>query len=143
MTSSYPMMSSIFFPKQGEEISNFPVLLLVFFFPHILEFLDFSHVGMIYESEITKTMKGLLNGKAHRSYFSIGKKSSSMYLGKLEKSKKKSKFSKLSKILDFQQQSPSSTVNNSSSIGMMNIQQHANGWQQQQAYLEVIRTAHK
>ena len=49
MTSSYPMMSSIFFfQSRGEEISNFPVLLLDFFFPHILEFLDFSHVGTIY-----------------------------------------------------------------------------------------------
>ena len=58
--------------------------------------------------------------------FLQGKKSSSMYLGKLEKSKKKSKFSKLSKILDFQQQLPSSTVN-SISIGMMNSYQQANG----------------
>ena len=39
---------------------------------------------MIYESEITKTMKGLLNSMAHRSNFSEKKLSSSMYLGKTE-----------------------------------------------------------
>ena len=109
-----------FFPIRRRKFQIFQSSCQYSFFPHILEFLDFSHVGMIYESEITKTMKGLLNGKAHRSYFSTGKKSSSMYLGKLEKSKKMSKFSKLSKILDFQQQLPSSTVNNSSSIEMIN-----------------------
>ena len=101
MTSSYPMMSSIFFPKQRRKFQIFQSSCQYSFFLHILEFLDFSHVGMIYESEITKTMKGLLNGKAHRSYFSTGKKSSSMYLGKLEKSKKKSKFQNYQKFQIF------------------------------------------
>ena len=115
MTSSYPMMSSIFFSKVGGGNFKFSSpLVRLFFSPHILEFFDFSHVGMIYESEITKTMKGLLNSKGRRSYFSMGKKVLlctwekrkflSPYLGKKVNSKifhihHHRKFSKLFKII--------------------------------------------
>ena len=84
MTSSYPMMSSIFFQSRGRKFQIFQSTFQSSFFPHILEFLDFSHIGMIYESEITKTMKGLLNSMAHRSNFSEKKLSSSTYVGKTE-----------------------------------------------------------
>ena len=125
MTSSYPMMSSIFFPKQGRKVKFFSQLFSLLFFPQFGIF-DFSHIGMIYESEITKTMKGLLNSMAHRSNFSEKKLSSSTYVGKTEISnpllgKKKStqKFSTYITIENYQnfQKLSSSTVSNS--IGMM------------------------
>ena len=126
MTSSYPMMSSIFFPKQGRKIQFFSQLFSLLFFPQFGIF-DFSHMGMIYESEITKTMKGLLNSMAHRSNFSEKKPSSSMYLGKMEISIPL--LGKKSQPKNFPHTSPSKTIKIfknyhqqstvSNSIGMM------------------------
>ena len=73
-----------FISKAGKENSIFQSTLQPSFFPSYIGIFDFSHIGMIYESEITKTMKGLLNSMAHRSNFSEKKLSSSMYLGKTE-----------------------------------------------------------
>ena len=114
MTSSYPMMSSIFFPKQGRKIQFFSQLFSLLFFPHILEFLDFSHIGMIYESEITKTMKGLLNSMAHRSNFSEKKLSSSTYVGKTEISNPL--LGKKSQLKNFPHTSPSKNYQNFSKL---------------------------
>ena len=107
MTSSYPMMSSIFFPKQGRKIQFFSQLFNLLFFPQFGIF-DFSHIGMIYESEITKTMKGLLNGKGHRSNFSEKKLSSSTYVGKTEISIPL--LGKKSQLKNFPHTSPSKTI---------------------------------
>ena len=132
MTSSYPMMSSIFFPKQGRKIEFFSQLCSLLFFPHILEFLDFSHIGMIYESEITKTMKGLLNSMAHRSNFSEKKLSSSTYVGKTEISNPL--LGEKSQLKNFPHTSLSKTIKIFNTI-KNNSQQHwndeqQNGWQQ-------------
>ena len=124
-------MTCFHFSKQGRKIQFFSQLFSLLFFPQFGIF-DFSHIGMIYESEITKTMKGLLNSMAYRSKFFHGKKlSSSTYVGKTEISipllGKKSQlknfpYTSPSKIIknyqNFHHQKFSpSTVNNS--IGMM------------------------
>ena len=66
-------MTCFHFSKQGRKIQFFSQLFSLLFFPQFGIF-DFSHIGTIYGSEITKTMKGLLNSMAHRSNFSMEKK---------------------------------------------------------------------
>ena len=63
---------------------------------------------MIYESEITKTMKGLLNSMAHRSNFSEKKLSSSTYVGKTEISNPL--LGKKSQLKNFPHTSPLKTI---------------------------------
>ena len=91
---------------------------------------------MIYESEITKTMKGLLNSMAHRSNFSEKKLSSSTYVGKTEISNpllgKKSQPQKFSTYITIETIKFFKTIK----IFTINSQQHWNdeqqyGWQQQ------------
>ena len=81
--TSQGKMTCFHFSKQGRKIQFFSQLFSLFFSSYLGIF-DFSHIGMIYESEITKTMKGLLNSMAHRSNFSEKKLSSSTYVGKTE-----------------------------------------------------------
>ena len=114
-----------FFSKAGKENWIFQSTFQSSFFPSYLGIFDFSHIGMIYESEITKTMKGLLNSMAHRSNFSEKKLSSSTYVGKTEISIPL--LGEKSQLKNFPHTSPKtikifktikiSTVNNS--IGMM------------------------
>ena len=83
---------------------------------------------MIYESEITKTMKGLLNSMAHRSNFSEKKLSSSTYVGKTEISNPL--LGKKSQPKNFPHTSPSKTIKNYQNYQNFNSQQHWNDEQQ-------------
>ena len=116
-------MTCFHFSKQGRKIQFFSQLFSLLFSPQFGIF-DFSHIGMIYESEITKTMKGLLNSMAHRSNFSEKKLSSSTYVGKTEISNPL--LGKKSQLKNFPHTSPSKTIKtikiftiNSNSIRIM------------------------
>ena len=129
MTSSYPMMSSIFFPcREGK--FNFSVNFAAFFFSPQFGIFDFSHIGMIYESEITKTMKGLLNSMAHRSNFSEKKLSSSTYVGKTEISNPL--LGKKSQPKNFPHTSPSKIIKNYQNFQNFTINSQQQHWNDEQ-----------